>query len=152
LEARRRRAVALLQEGRGIQEVARIVGAWPGSVVRWRDAYRRAGEKGLKAKPHPGRKPKLSAQQRKQLLKLLEKGPLAHGYHNDLWTLSRVGQVIQKHFGVHYHPCHVWRILGSLGWSCQKPQRRARERDEHAIQTWRAKRWPHIKKGSKTGM
>jgi transposase len=80
------------------------------------------------------------------LLKLLQRGPAAAGYARELWTLKRVADLIERRFGVRYHPCHVWRVLGSLGWSCQKPERRARERDEGEIERWRRRRWPHIKK------
>lgn len=146
LERRRRRAVALLQEGHGLREVARLVGASPGSVLRWREMYRRAGEEGLRAKPHPGPKPKLGYRERRRLVKLLQRGPLAHGYRTDLWTLERVAEVIWRYFRVRHHIGHVWYILRGLDWSCQKPERRARERDEQAIEAWRKRRWPHIKK------
>ena len=146
LEARRRRAVAMLGQGLGVCEVARRVGVWPGSVVRWRDAYRRAGEEGLRAKRHPGAKPKLAPEDRPELAELLLKGPPAHGYRTDLWTLQRVAQMIEKHFGVRYHPSSVWRLLRAIGWTSQKPERRARERDEDAIARWRREDWPRIKK------
>lgn len=152
LEARRRRAVAMLEQGLGLCEVARRVGVWPGSLVRWRDAYREAGEEGLRAKRHPGAKRKLPPDRREELADLLLKGPLAHGYPTDLWTLQRVGQVIQKHFGVRYHPSSVWRLLRAMGWSSQKPERRARERDEEAIRRWRRKDWPRIKKSPPQGL
>lgn len=146
LEARRMRVIALLQEGHAVQEVARLVGATPVSVSRWKQVYKRDGKEGLQAKPHLGPKPKLQAAQRQKVVKLLLKGPLSCGYRTDLWTLERVAHLIQKQFGVTYHPGHIWYILRSLKWSCQKPERRARERDEEAIKEWRAKRWPHIKK------
>jgi transposase len=136
----------MLQQGLGVCEVARHVGVWPGSVVRWRDAYREAGEQGLRAKPHPGAKPKLPADRREELAELLLKGPLAHGYPTDLWTLQRVAKLIEKHFGVRYHPSSVWRLLQAIAWTSQKPERRARERDEQAIGRWRRKDWPRIKK------
>lgn len=150
LERRRRRAVALVQEGRGIREVARMVGASPGTVVRWRDAFRARGEAGLRSTPRDGAKlRKLSLKQRERLVRLLLKGPLAHGYRTDLWTLRRVGEVIEQHFRVHYHPGHVWKILRQLDWTAQKPERRARERDEAAIERWRKEDWPRIKKRQK---
>jgi transposase len=91
----------------------------------------------------------LTARQRTRLLNLLLKGATAHGFSTDLWTLPRVAEIIAKTFGVRYHPAHVWKILRGEGWSCQKPERRARERDEDAIKQWRAERWPHIKKRKK---
>ncbi|MCH9035221.1 MAG: IS630 family transposase [Planctomycetes bacterium] len=149
LERRRRRGVALLQKGHGVREVARMVGVTPGAVVAWRDAYEKKGEAGLAAKPHPGRKPKLSLAQRKKLIRFLKKGPQANGYKTDLWTLPRVAEVIRKRFGVRYDPSHVWRILDALDWSAQKPERRARERDEQGIARWPKQDWPRIKKSAK---
>jgi transposase len=77
---------------------------------------------------------------------MLLQGAAAHGYGTDLWTLPRAAALIERAFGVHYHPAHVWKILRGCGWSPQKPERRARERDEDAIAQWRRRRWPHIKK------
>jgi transposase len=74
---------------------------------------------------------------------------LSCGYSTDLWTTRRVAEVIENRFGVEYHPNHLWRLLQALGWSCQKPATRARERDEAAIAHWKRYRWPHIKKGRK---
>ena len=146
LEARRRRAVALLAQGLGVRTVARQIGCSPSSVSRWQTDVAAGGPDALRAKPPPGRPPRLTARQRARLLKLLLKGATAHGFGTDLWTLPRVAAVIARTFGVTDHPAHVWKILRGEGWSCQKPERRARERDEAAIQRWRAERWPHIKK------
>ena len=83
-------------------------------------------------------------------LSVLLKGPLAAGFATDLWTLARVAEVIDREFGVRYHPGHVWYILRDMGWSCQKPERRARERDEAAIEQWHAEEWPEAKKRRET--
>ena len=149
LQRRRERAVLLLDENHGIRQVARMVGVAPGSVVRWRDAYEKKGLKALASKPHPGPTPKLSEKHRKKLVRLLQKGPPAHGYNTHLWTLKRVAELIYNYFGVRYDPSGVWHILNTLGWSCQKPERRARECNEAAIEQWRSKDWPHIKKRDK---
>ena len=146
LEARRRRAVALLAQGLGVRTVARQIGCSPSSVSRWQTDVAAGGPDALRAKPPPGRPPRLTARQRARLLTLLLNGATTHGFGTDLWTLPRVAAVIARTFGVTYHPAHVWKILRGEGWSCQKPERRARERDEAAIQRWRAERWPHIKK------
>jgi len=104
------------------------------------------GLEALKAKPHPGRPARLSREQKKQLVQVLLKGTQAAGFATDLWTLARVAKVIEREFGVGYHPGHVWYILRDIGWSCQKPERRARERDEAAIEQWRTEEWPEAKK------
>lgn len=115
-------------------------------MLRWQRAYQRAGLKGLAAKPHPGPASRLSVKQKEKLVRLLLKGPLAAGYSTDLWTLKRIAKLIKKEFGVVYHPCHLWKVLHQLGWSCQKPERRPLQRDEEAIVHWKRYVWPQIKK------
>lgn len=146
LEVRRRIAGQLLLEGKYPAEVARIVKASWSSVKRWQVAVEAGGLEALAAKPHPGKPCALTARQKTQLVNALTRGPLQAGYANDLWTCPRVAQVIARRFGVSYHPAHVWRVLSQLGWSCQKPEQRARERDEPAIARWRAREWSRIKK------
>jgi len=146
LERRRRQAIRLLKAGTALSAIARTVGASVSSVFRWAEAYRKQGLPGLRPRPTPGRPPRLSVAQKKRLAALLLKGPLARGYRTDLWTLKRVAQLIHQQFGVRYHPCHVWKLLTQLGWSCQKPERRALQRDDAAIARWKRARWPHIKK------
>jgi transposase len=146
LERRRRRAIGLLEQGMRGAEVARAVGTSRASVTRWRQAYQAGGKKALAATPHPGGPSRLTVVQRKRLGQLLLQGPRRHGYATQLWTLKRVAEVIAVHFAVDYHPSAVWHILRGMGWSCQKPERRARERQEAAIATWRCRDWPRIKK------
>ena len=123
-----------------------MVGVSPASISRWKELLRQAGPEALKAVPHPGPKPKLTARQRQKLERLLLKGPVAHGYPTDLWTLRRMAEVIEKHFAVRYDLSGVWHVVKALGWTCQKPERRAREADEEAIAQWRQPQWPQIKK------
>jgi transposase len=147
LEARRRLAGRLLLEGRKIGEVAQIVAASESSVRRWHRAVKKGGLEALEAKPHPGRRPRLNAKQKRRLVKILLAGPRKAGYRTDLWTCPRVAEVIAKTFRVKYHPAHVWKILRSLGLTSQQPEQRARERDEAAIRRWRKRDWPRIKRG-----
>jgi len=149
LEERRRRALQLLKSGKRMAEVANSLKTSVVSVFRWWQTYQRTGSRGLKSKPVSGRPHKLSPLQKEKLLGLLLAGSPAQGYATDLWTLSRVGRLIRKYFGVAYHRCHVWRLLTSLGLSCQKPERRALQRDEEAIGHWKRYTWPHIKKRRK---
>jgi transposase len=147
LEARRRRAVGMVRSGRGVSKVAHLVGVCSRSVSRWMRAYEAGGEAGLDAKPQKGPKPGLSRDDLAVLEGELLKGPRAHGFPTELWTLARVAEVIDRRFGVAYHPCHVWKVLRRMGWSAQKPERRAREQDEDAVNRWREEEWPRIKRG-----
>jgi len=149
LEQRRRTAARLLEQGMKPIRVAEALEVSPAAVTRWKQAWEKGGEKALASKPHPGGKPRMTAAQRRRLAKLLLKGPRYHGFSTELWTLARVGKVIAANFGVAYHPGHVWKILRAMAWSCQKPERRARERDEQAIRRWRQQEWPRIKKSPK---
>jgi transposase len=147
LEQRRRKAVELLQQGWRIVDVAAAVKSSTSSVKRWREAFQAAGDEGLNSTPNTGRPSRLSDKQKQQLTEILRKGSRASGYPNELWTCSRIADVIRSKFGIEYHVDHIGRLMHHLGWSVQKPERRARERDEAAIATWREREWPRIKKG-----
>jgi transposase len=131
-----------------VSGVARRLGCSHSSVVLWRDTLRRKGESALKATPAPGRPPKLSPAQSKRLPVLLLRGALAWGYGTDLWTTQRMAEVIELEFRVRFHRAHVGRLLACLGWSCQKPERRAVERNNEVIERRKRYRWIAIKKKS----
>lgn len=145
-ERRRFRAAALLDQGLSQSEVACQLGVTPAAVSQWAKARREGGDTALRARVHPGPTPKLTDQQTTQLEQLLLQGPVEQGWPSDLWTLPRVALLIQEQFAVTYDPSSVWHVLHRLGWSCQKPERRARERNEDAIAQWRKRDWPRIKK------
>ncbi|MCL5671781.1 MAG: winged helix-turn-helix domain-containing protein, partial [Acidobacteria bacterium] len=129
-----------------LNEVGRRIHCAPSSVMRWLRARRRGGLDALRVRFSPGRPLKLGLSQRRRLLKLLLKGPQAHGYRTQLWTTARIAEVIRREFGIEYHRDHVGRLMHSLDGSPHKPERRAVERDEEAIGRWKRKDWPRIKK------
>lgn len=146
LEDRRRRALALVDSGCSLNEAGRRVGCNASSVMRWYQARKRGGAAALRVRCSPGRPPRLSTRQQQRLVRLLLKGPLAQGYRTNVWTTARIAELIQQQFQVTYHPDHVGRLMHNLKWSHQKPKRRAIERDEQAIEDWKRKDWPRIKK------
>jgi transposase len=151
LERRRRHAIALLTQGLSLREVARRVQASVTSVHRWRQAWAQGGDVALAPQPVPGRPRRLTDAQCQALLHVLLKGARAYGFANELWTVKRIAVVIQLDFGVHYHPAHGWKLLHRLGWSCQMPERRPIQRNEHAIAHWKRYKWPAIKKSPPAG-
>ena len=152
LEMRRRRAIELLKEGETYRAVARRLKASLSSIVRWFQAYRRKGTKGLDSRPTPGRPCRLTVPQKKRLETLLLRGAQAAGYSTDLWTLHRIGELIRKEFAVRYALSAIWRLLVfDLKWSTQKPERWATQRDEAAIEEWKRTEWPRIRKNSPPG-
>jgi transposase len=146
LEDRRRRAVALLKRRLSLNEVARTLGCAAGSVMRWRNAFRQRGPGGLKVRPTPGRPSRLTTGQQRRLVRLLLKGAMGHGYRTELWTTARIATLIRRTFGVQYHRDHVGRLMHTLGWSHQKPETRALQRDDARIAEWKRRDWPRVKK------
>ena len=133
LEERRFLAARLLRQGVPQAEVARQVGVHRQSVGRWAQQLAGGGPRALKKAGRAGRKPRLKAADLRRIERGLKRGPQTLGYETDLWTSWRVAHLIESECGVRYHPGHAWRILRQLGWSCQRPTGRARERDETAV-------------------
>ena len=146
LERRRQRAADLFERNWPAPEVARRLGIARQVAYRWQADWQCGGVAALASKGPAGPKPRLGPAQTERLVDALLEGPVAHGYKTQLWTLPRVAGLIEKLTGVRYHPGHVWRVMGSLGFSCQRPERRAVERDEPAIRQWKRVQWPAIKK------
>jgi transposase len=146
LEQRRFRAIHLFEQGYQPVDIARRVGADRRSVRRWKSAYLKRGKQAIQAKPASGRPPRMKPRDKTRLRGILIRGAQAAGYATDLWTCQRVAEVISDQFKVHYHISHTWRILRALGFSPQKPERRAIERDEKAIRSWVQNEWPGVKK------
>ena len=133
LERRRRRAVDLVKRGESPPKVASSLGCGRPSVSTWLKAEREAPEK-LAARPHAGPEPRLTDEQVKELEALLLEGARAHGWPNDLWSARRVAGVIRRRFGVEYHVEHVRKLIRRrLGWSSQRPQKKARQRNDEKI-------------------
>jgi transposase len=145
LQRRRLRAGRLLLRGVAQAEVARRVGVSRTTVSVWNRELQARGLEALRARPR-GRPSGLSDAQRAELMRALMGGALAEGFPTDLWTLHRVGALIERRFGLAYSESQVWRILVKLGFSCQRPSSRALERNEQAIQRWKRTRWPALKK------
>ena len=146
-EGRRLRAFELKQRGWKQTQIADALGVTEGAVSQWMKRATEEGVEGLRHKPPPGATPRLSEDERARLPELLARGAEAHGFRGEVWTCERVSEVIRKEFGVSYHPAHVSRLLKALRQSLQKPQRRAEQRDEEAIEHWKEKKWPSLKKG-----
>ena len=146
IEARRRQALRLLDEGYSLSQVGRMTESAASSVMRWRDTRERGGEQALRVRPTPGRPPTLKASQRQRIIRRLLKGAMANGFSTELWTTSRVATLIQRCCGIQYHRSHAARLLHEFGFSCQKPESRALERDAARIERWKRKDWLRVKK------
>ena len=146
MERRRKRAAHLFAQGKTQADVVRELEVSRQSVSRWHAEWKTGGTAALRGAGRAGRLPQLDKRDLRRVERQLERGPLANGYPTDMWTLQRVAEVIEAETGVAYHPGHVWRILGQLGWSRQRPARRALERNDEAIAHWVKHDWPRLKK------
>jgi transposase len=147
-EGRRLRAWELKQQGWKQAAIAEALGVTPGAVSQWMSRVRQEGVAGLYKRKAPGPKPRLTPEQLALLPELLERGAEAYGFRGDLWTQKRVAEVIRREFGVVYTPTHAGRLVRACGWSSQKPDRRAAQRDEASIRRWREEGWAEVKKGA----
>jgi transposase len=146
LEERRRLAVRRVSEGWTQRQAAEFLGVSERAVGAWVAAWRSQGDEGLKARPHPGRKPFLSAEQEREVLGWLTRPPTDFGFPDELWTARRVAQLVNDRLGVAFHPNYLREWLSRRGQSPQRPAKRARERDEAAIARWVKEDWPRLKK------
>jgi transposase len=146
---RRAEGVRLLQAGEKSQsEIARHLGISEATISKWKKTLEKSGPAALQARKASGRPPKLNATQKRQLVQKLKEGALAAGFPTEQWTQARVKKVIEQEFGVRYHRDYISRLLHGLGWSVQKMDPRAIERDEELIQAWLSREWPRIKKSA----
>jgi transposase len=145
MERLRLRAARRFEHGASQAEVARRLDTSRQNAHRWYRRWQQGGRDALRAAGRAGRNPRLDPRQRRRIQRALLQGAQAHGYDSDRWTLQRIAVVIQRLTGVRHHPSHLWRILGAMGWSVQRPARRASEQDEEAIARWVANDWPRIR-------
>jgi transposase len=148
LERRRVQAAELFAQGKTRAEVAGQLGVSAQTASRWHARWRAGGVAGMRTARH-GKPPRLGPAELARIRRVLDRGPVAAGFDNDLWTLARIAEVIERTTGVAHHPGHVWRILKAMRWSLQRPARKAVERDETAIPRWVAQEWPRIKQTPK---
>jgi transposase len=145
LESRRLKGARLLSMGVRAAEVARRLGVARQTVAAWERRLEAGGKDSLR-RGRLGRPRQLSDAQCAELGKMLVAGALAQGFATELWTLPRVAKLIRSRFGIRYSIGHMWHLLRRLGFSCQKPARRATQRNEAGIERWKTRRWPALKK------
>jgi transposase len=141
-------AVELFEAGVRQVDVVTQLGVSAQTASRWYRGWQTGGRDALIGAQRLGRVSRLSDAQLAEVQVALVAGPKANGFATDMWTLARVAQVIEQVTGVRYSPSQTWLILRQrLGWTRQRPARRAVERDEEAIEQWVKRDWPRIKKG-----
>jgi transposase len=143
---KRLQAGRLLQSGKTCTEVAASVGVARQTVYTWQRLLGEGGMEALRAVRERGRPAALNAKQLSAVGAALLQSPTEHGFGTELWTLKRVGTLIERLHGVRFGQTQIWRILGALGFSSQKPEKRAIERDEDAVRRWKRSTWPALKK------
>lgn len=144
LEERRLGAVKYFK-ARSNYWIGKKLGVSREAVGQWKRKWETDGTAGLNQGKY-GRVSKLTKKQEQDIQKDILQGAEKFGYSGNFWTLSRITNYIKKKTGIIYKDRSVWHTLERFGFSCQVPERRARERDEKAITTWMTTTWPVIKK------
>jgi transposase len=146
LEVLRKRAVDRITAGASVAEVAETLGLHRGSVHRWVARHQQGGPEALAAKPVPGRPATLTDQQLAQLAKIVVgKDPRQLQFDFGLWTRDMIGAIVEREFEVRLHRTTIGRILHKLGFSPQRPLRRAFQQDPAAVRTWKTQTFPTIR-------
>ena len=147
LEERRHAAAKLFKAGELSQaQIARELEVSQASISKWHTTWLESGTAALNAKPHPGPGRSITHEDEQKLLEAVRQGPLAWGFTTDRWTSQRIAFVCQRVLGIKYHPDHIRKLMRALGHSPQKPQKKALERNEAAIQTWLETTQPELVK------
>jgi transposase len=146
-EYRRLCAWNMYQQGFRQVDIAEALQVTQGAVSQWIKRGREHGPEALRARKLKGRKPRLTPEQKAQLPALLDQGAEAFGFRGQVWTRKRVARLIEKQFGIRYCDAHISKLLRQIGYTRQKPRRRATQRDDAAIARWKQERLPALKKG-----
>lgn len=146
MKERRLRAADMFAAGKSQAYVVEKLEVSRQTASRWYSVWSKGGRQSIVGAERAGRKPKLAGVQLKEVERALRAGPLTQGYATNLWTLARLAAVIEKLTGVRFHPGHVWKLMDKIGWSLQRPAKRAKERNEEAVEKWKAEVWPRLKK------
>jgi transposase len=146
LEWRRFRALHLKRRGWVQRDIAEALDVSEVPLSSWLARARDGGPEALRARPAPGRRPRLTPLQVRSIPEFLWHGPEAYGFRGQVWTCARIAKVIEWEFGVRYHKDHVGRLLKGLHWTPQQPIKRAIQRDDEAIQRWRDETWPELRR------
>ncbi|MFJ3145961.1 winged helix-turn-helix domain-containing protein [Streptomyces halstedii] len=140
-EELRLQAAERFASGEGSTAIAGDLRVSVRSVRRWRHAWAEGGSRSLRSQGSASL-PRLSGRQFAQLESELARGPAAHGWEDQRWTLGRVRTVIGRRFHLTYTIQGVRKRLVRNGWSCQVPARRAMERNDDAVAGWVKEVWP----------
>lgn len=152
-EQRRFKAAQLFKKGIRQAEVARRLGVTPAAAHGWYHTWKEHGMRGLRSRGVPGFPSSLTEQHRRKLKTAILHGARTFGYDTDLWTLERIAVVMRRVTGTSFGTAWTWHIVTQLGFTCQKPIRRSRERDEQAIRRWHRTTFPRLKKmGAETSV
>jgi len=136
----------MFAKGKSRYAVAKHFNVSKTSARDWFRRWKADKKDGLKSKGHPGFPSQYTPEKKKELKKIILAGPTTYGYTTDFWTIDRIRAVAKKKLGVTLALKRTWLTMIDLGFSVQKPERRAKERNEKAITDWKLTEFPKLKK------
>jgi transposase len=137
-------ALLAIAEGMAVSEVAQMLTLGEQTVRDYLNRFLWRGIASLVYQRPPGRPSKLTKTQRQELTALITAGPQASGYSSGCWSATMLQDLIQRHFGVEYHPHYICTSLDNLGFSYQKARFVSAHLDEATRLQWRHHTWPTV--------
>ena len=116
-QARRLLAIAAVYEGMDREQAARIGGMDRQTLCDWVHRFNAHGPDGLINVKPPGRRPRLSPEQKEELRELVEAGPDPQTDGVARWRCVDLKRVLGERFGVDLSEVRLGRILKELGFS-----------------------------------
>ncbi len=144
--AKRIMAILAIADGQPLSEVASVLRVHERTVSRWFETFLLKGSEGLKSGKSPGRKPKLTKSQRKELDRIIDKGPAAAGFSGECRRSPMIQALIYEKFGVFYAVHYISKLLKNMGFSWQKAKFVPARQDLAERKRWLEKTWPEIMK------
>nr|WP_189093179.1 IS630 family transposase [Deinococcus ruber] len=129
--------------------LAEQFGVQASTVRTWRRRSRLQGC--LDARPITGRPSQLSDEHIAELIDIIRAGPDPQRFPDHRWNARRVRELIGLTYGIWYHPDWVGKLLRRWGFSWQKSENRAVERDEARIECWVEEQRPILEQKVEAG-
>jgi transposase len=148
----RMRAINMLECGHAVTYTAKTLGVSRYSVHKWKNAYKKGGEKALKSTKRGRRKgcgKKLKNYQCATIVNIIkDRGPSQEKMPFVLWTRKAVKQLIWDYYNIDMPIRTVGEYLKRWGFTPQKPLKRAYERNPEKVDKWLNDEYAQIREKS----
>ena len=120
------------------------------TYYKWKLAYEKEGQAGIRRKTGSGSEPLITRNKWGRIIEWLDgKDPRDYGYATALWTRKIIADLIARKLKIKLSISSVGNLLKKMKITPQRPLRRAYERDEREVRAWRETTYPKLMKIAK---